>query len=301
MKNKKMFLSVLLRASRLEFLALPFLLVTVGYLASMYNGGTSVFRAFLALIGLIFAHLSVNILNEVSDYRTGIDENTEQTPFSGGSKSLVNSDVNPKYVEWVGLLFIGLSILIGIYFMVKVGLVILPPLVLGIIISYTYTDYLTNYSLGELGMSLGLGILPIIGTDLVQNGSVGTISVIVSIPVGMVAFNLLLMNEFPDVEADKKGGRENLIHRFGREGATKIYLSVAFLTYLALALAVIITGINSLVLCVFSVLPLYRPVVWAIKRPEITPNNEIIRDNLLWNLSTTLLIAVSLLIDQGLI
>lgn len=301
MKNKKMFLSVLLRASRLEFLVLPFLLVTVGYLASRYDGDTSVFRTFLALIGLIFAHLSVNILNEVSDYRTGIDENTEQTPFSGGSKSLVNSDVNPKYVEWVGLLFIGLSVLIGIYFIFKVGLVVLPLLILGIIISYTYTDYLTNYSLGELGMSLGLGILPIIGTDLVQNGSIGTVSVFVSIPVAMVAFNLLLMNEFPDVEADRKGGRKNLIHRFGRKGATKIYLSVAFLTYLVLIPTIIVTGINSLLLCIFSVLFLYRPALWAIQMPEITPNNKIIRDNLLWNLSTTLLIAVSLWINQGLI
>lgn len=285
------------KASRVEFLVLPFILVGTGYVAASYTGDTSILRTIIALLGLLAIHVAVNILNEVSDYRTGIDEDTEETPFSGGSKSLINSDVDVGKVERIGQAFVGISMIVGFYFVAVVGLIILPLFLLGVLIAYTYTDYLTNYTLGEVGMALGLGALPIIGTDIVQNGEFGLMSVVVAVPISLVAFNLLLMNEFPDVEADREGGRKNLIHRFGRRGATKIYIVAALLTHVSIPLIFIATSAGSAVLLTsLSAVLLYRPFRWAVNNPEETPANPTIRDNLLWNIVTTVLIGATLYI-----
>lgn len=285
------------KASRVEFLVLPFILVGTGYVAASYTGDTSILRTIIALLGLLAIHVAVNILNEVSDYRTGIDEDTEETPFSGGSKSLINSDVDVGKVERIGQAFVGISMIVGFYFVAVVGLIILPVFLLGVLIAYTYTDYLTNYTLGEVGMALGLGALPIIGTDIVQNGEFGLMSVVVAVPISLVAFNLLLMNEFPDVEADREGGRKNLIHRFGRRGATKIYIVAALLTHVSIPLIFIATSAGSAVLLTsLSAVLLYRPFRWAVNNPEETPANPTIRDNLLWNIVTTVLIGATLYI-----
>lgn len=295
MRDTKNFLTVVYKASRVEFLVLPIILVGTGYVAAEYTGETNIIRTILALFGLLTIHIAVNILNEVSDYRTGIDENTEDTPFSGGSKSLINSDVSIKKVERVGQAFIIPSLVTGLYFVVIVGTIMLPIFIIGIIIAYTYTDYLTNYSLGEIGMALGLGALPIIGTDIVQNGEIGLVSMVIAVPISLVAFNLLLMNEFPDVEADRKGGRKNLIHRFGRKGASRIYMMVAVLTHVSVFVIYIGTDISwFIILTSISVFFLYKPFEWAAHRPTETPEDETIRDNLLWNISTTVLIGLTL-------
>lgn len=285
------------RASRIEFLVLPFVLIATGYSAASYTGETNLFRTVVALLGLVGAHIAVNILNEVSDYRSGIDEQTEQTPFSGGSKTLLESDVNVKSVERIGQVFMGASIVIGFYFVATIGLIILPVFLLGVLIAYTYTDYLTNYTLGEFGMGLGLGALPVIGTDIVQDGTIGLVPIAVAVPISFLAFNLLLMNEFPDIEADREGGRKNLIHRFGRRVATRIYAAVALFTHISIPIIYVSTEVGSVILVsTVSVILLYRPIRWVVNNPTEKPNDKIIRDNLLWNIVTTGLIGLTLYI-----
>jgi 1,4-dihydroxy-2-naphthoate octaprenyltransferase len=44
----------------------------------------------LLLAGVVLAHISVNLFNEYSDYKTGIDFNTHRSPFSGGSGMIVS-------------------------------------------------------------------------------------------------------------------------------------------------------------------------------------------------------------------
>ena len=297
MSNLRNFLKVTVSAARLEFLVIPFLLVGVGHAASSYNGKTSVIVSVIALVGLLFVHLAVNILNETSDYRSGIDENTDKTPFSGGSKALVNSDVNVKWVETVGMVFLLLGAVVGIYFIVFSSILIAPVLLLGVFIAYTYTDYLTKYTLGETGMALGLGVLPVIGVDIVQNDSIGVVSALVSLPIALVAFNLLLMNEFPDFEADLEGGRQNIIHRFGWRNATTVYILVACLTQVTIVLAYVLSSVEwYFLLTMISSIFLYRPVSWVLGDPMETPENAVIRDNLLWNITTTLIAFVTLMI-----
>ena len=74
-----------LKEIRANFLLLPVVLVAVGAGAAHRAGPVHLPSLALILVGVILAHVSVNLFNEYSDWRTGIDEHTPRTPFSGGS------------------------------------------------------------------------------------------------------------------------------------------------------------------------------------------------------------------------
>ena len=90
--------------ARAPFLLLPPTLVAAGAAASAWDGAFSWSRTLLALVGLIALHMAVNILNEWSDMRTGIDLETERTPFSGGSGTLPAGGMSLKAALIFGLL-----------------------------------------------------------------------------------------------------------------------------------------------------------------------------------------------------
>ncbi len=74
---------------RLPFLILTPACVVLGLATAVWRSGeVSWFRFILALIGAVFAHISVNAFNEYFDLKTGLDYKTERTPFSGGSGTL---------------------------------------------------------------------------------------------------------------------------------------------------------------------------------------------------------------------
>jgi 1,4-dihydroxy-2-naphthoate octaprenyltransferase len=77
--------------------------------------------------------------------------------------------------------------------------------------------------LGELFAGLGLGTLSVLGSYFVQTGSYSHLAMVASIPSLILTHNLLFLNEFPDVHADRKGGRRNLAIFLGRARASKLY------------------------------------------------------------------------------
>ncbi len=91
------------RVARAPFLLLPPTLVASGAAAAAWDGAFSWLHSVLALIGLVVLHMAVNILNEWSDMRTGIDLATERTPFSGGSGTLPAGDMSARTALVFGL------------------------------------------------------------------------------------------------------------------------------------------------------------------------------------------------------
>ena len=74
--------------ARANFLLLPVTLVAVGAAAAAYDGNFDPVATVAALLGLVALHAAVNAFNEYSDFRRGIDLETQRTPFSGGSGTL---------------------------------------------------------------------------------------------------------------------------------------------------------------------------------------------------------------------
>jgi 1,4-dihydroxy-2-naphthoate octaprenyltransferase len=283
--------------ARAPFLLLPPTLVAAGAAASAWDGAFSWSRSVLALIGLVALHMAVNILNEWSDMRTGIDLETERTPFSGGSGTLPAGGMRLRTALVFGLVCAGIGLVIGLWFLSKVGWVLLPILIAGAVAVLAYTDVLARMGIGELAAGFGLGAGPVIGAALIQGGGWSNAAIAASIPAFFMTFNLLLLNEFPDEEADRRGGRRNLIILLGPKTAARIYVLAGLSTAAAIIFAVAQGVLPPL--CLVAVLPsllLVKPVQWAIKDPAEPVPIPALGANVVWNLSTNTLLAVTLAI-----
>ena len=283
--------------ARAPFLLLPPTLVASGAAAAAWDGSFSWSRTVLAAVGLVSLHMAVNILNEWSDMRTGIDLATERTPFSGGSGTLPAGGMRLRTALVFGLVCAGVGLAIGVWFLVEVGWVLLPIIIAGAISVLAYTDVLARIGVGEMAAGFGLGAGSVIGAALVQGGGWSTAAAAASVPAFFMTFNLLLLNEFPDEDADLEGGRRNLVILLGRRPAAWIYAAAGLATPLAIVIAVLLRILPPLSLA--AILPsllLVKPLRWAFADPESPVPIPALGANVAWNLATNAVMALTLVV-----
>lgn len=281
--------------ARVPFLLLPVTLVASGAAAAAYEATLYWTRTVVALAGLISLHAAVNILNEWSDMRTGIDLRTVRTPFSGGSGTLPSETISSRQALIFGLSTAALGLTAGIWLLAQVGPVLLPFMILGAVCVLGYTDLLARIAWGEVAAGLGLGGLPVMGTALVQDGTLGQAAVAAAVPATLMTFNLLLLNEFPDEVADRAGGRRNLVTVLGRRRAAAVYAAAALMTPTAIMAAVVVAVLPVLSLAaMLPVLLLAKPLAWALGDPRQPVPIPALGANVIWILSTNSILAIAL-------
>ncbi len=281
--------------ARAPFLLLPPTLVASGAAAAAWDGNFSWIHTIMALVGLVVLHMAVNILNEWSDMRTGIDLETERTPFSGGSGTLPEGGMDTRSALVFGLMCCAIGLGIGLWFIPRIGVALVPIMILGAISVLAYTDVLARLGVGEIAAGFGLGAGPVIGTALVQDGSWSRAAVAASIPAFLMTFNLLLLNQFPDEAADLKGGRRNLVILLGRRPAARIYAAAAVLTPISIALGVALGWLPALALVgTLPSLLLVKPIQWSMANAMEPVPIPALGANVAWNLATNTLVAVGL-------
>ena len=207
-------------------------LAFLGTCIAWYDGTFHLGYALLAFFGLLLAHVSVDVLNEYFDYKSGVDLETVKTPFSGGSGALPAGLISPKQALWLGLGSFLAIIPVGIYFTVTRGWLLLPLLLVAAVCIIFYTPVILKLRWPEWSPGLGLGFLPVLGAYFVQTSTYTLPAVIACIPSGILVHNLLLLNEFPDVEADSKAGRKTLPITMGTAKAGIVYSVLTVIVYL---------------------------------------------------------------------
>ena len=283
--------------ARAPFLLLSITLVASGAAAAAFEGHFSWVHTLLALVGLVALHIAVDALNEWSDMRSGLDLETKRTPFSGGSGTLPAGEMSRGTALAFGLTASAIGLAIGIWFLTKVTTNLLPIMVVGAFCVLFYTDVLAKMGIGEIAAGVGLGTLPVVGTALVQDGTWVSAAIAASIPAFLMTFNLLLLNEFPDETADRKHGRRNLIVMLGRKPAALVYAVAALLTPASIVVAVFMDYLPMVSLA--ALLPsllLAKPLGWAISDPSQEVPIPALGANVMWNLGTNTLLAVTFVV-----
>ena len=297
---------------RAPFLILAVFLVIIGLAFSVKYPHTADFsfnwlHAALLVIGVLLSHISVNLFNEYSDFQTRIDFNTSRTPFSGGSGMITEGKTRPASVKTVGIFTLTIAALIGIYFAYVSHWFVIVFALIGAFSVLFYTNFLAKRVLGELFAGLALGTFVVLGTYIAMTANPGLplaglfpAEVIwISIPPGILTSLLLLINQFPDAEADKAGGRRHLVIRYGWKGASYIYTGGMFATF-AIIVLMPIFGISSAWIYI-ALLPLPLAVkasVTAIKHGNDTGKLvPALGSNVMTVLLTDLLLAVAVFIE----
>lgn len=219
---------VLARAPFLTASVVPVLLGTA--LAYRLKGAFRPLDFVLVLLGMVFAHLGVNLANDYFDFQQGADQNNQfRNPFSGGSPSLAEGRESPLRFLRLFLLSFALAALCGITLMVRVDRGIGPIFwiaLAGFVSGFFYTAPPLKFvyrGLGELFIMLGFGVLPVLGTYYVQTGMLALEPVIAGAAVGLLTTNILYINQFPDYRSDKEAGKSTLVVRLGTARARFLY------------------------------------------------------------------------------
>jgi 1,4-dihydroxy-2-naphthoate polyprenyltransferase len=287
---------------RVPFLLLNLSCVALGAGCAFWRRGSIDWTdALLALVGAVCAHASVNSLNEYSDFHTGVDSRTVRTPFSGGSGTLQRHPEMVGYALGIGLTCAAVTAAIGIYFVVACGWRILLVGILGLVTVSLYTPWLTRRPfLCLVAPGLGFGTCMVMGTDAVLGGDYSMAAFAASMVPFFLVSNLLLLNQFPDVEADRTGGRKNVLIVHGIRAGAAIYTLFQAGAYISVIVAVVVRILPPLSLLALLTFPLaVRTSIGAIRdgtdRDKLKPALGI---NVLINLLTPLLLASGLFLSR---
>jgi len=187
---------------------------------------------FLAMmLASILIQSATNMFNEYYDYQRGLD--TADSVGIGGA--IVRDGVNPKLILNLAMLFIMISVLLGIYITLNSSIWIAVVGVISIAVGYLYTGgpYPIAYSpFGELFAGVFMGLVIILITFYIQTGGITTESVLFSIPTSILISAILTANNIRDLDGDQKNGRRTLVILLGKERAIKLLLGMFLLSYL---------------------------------------------------------------------
>ena len=296
MTNTKLILGPM----RVPFLILTPACILLGLGTAVWEfGKVNFFHFVIVLIGAVAAHISVNAFNEYFDFKSGLDFKTTPTPFSGGSGTLPAQPDQVRSALMTAWVTFGITALVGLYFSIIRGWSLLPLGLLGLVIIFTYTTWLTrNPILCLVAPGLGFGPLMVIGAHFALTGQYTWTALIASLVPFFLVSNLLLLNQFPDVEADRTVGRRHYPILIGKQTSSLIFNLFLILTYLTIGL-----GVSFGYLPVFSLIGLLTlviavPVGLAAFRnaEDVSQLIPFMGRNVIINILTPILVAVGLFV-----
>lgn len=264
-----------LRTFRLPFLVLTPVCVLLGA-SIVIASHTAVDDVMIALVltGAVAAHISINALNEYHDFNSGLDLQTRRTAFSGGSGALPDHPEAATAVLIAGLLSLLATIAIGGYLIAVTGTSILPIGIAGIVLVASYTQWLNRSPwLCLIAPGTGFGSLMVVGTHLVLTGNVSGPIWLVSLVPFFLINNLLLLNQYPDINADASVGRKTFPIVFGINNSNIVYALFMAAAYATIVLLVAskqipVTGLFALLPLVLSLFALGGAVRYSSKIGE---------------------------------
>lgn len=220
----------------------------------------------LVLIGVIVNHVALNMADDYFDYKHAVDrlKPGEKNPFTGGSRTLSTGQIGPSSMLKAFTGLFAVTVLIGLYLTGQRGLPVLVFGLIGVSCSIFYTAPPVSFShhgLGELGMLLNFGPTIGLGSYFVQAQRLNTEAFLATLPMGMMLFSMIVINEIPDYEEDREEGKYTLIARYGKRAGVKIYTASWVLTYSVLVAAVLLRITHTITLVSFlSVRYAYRSI-----------------------------------------
>ncbi|WP_372971371.1 prenyltransferase [Marinobacter sp.] len=233
--------AAVVRASRPNFLLLAPLCAGLGVALAWQQGQPpALLDTILVLTGAVLAHAAVNLLNEYEDFASGLDLITRRTPFSGGSGALPESPSAATRVLIAAFGALALVIAIGVYFLALRGVPMLVLGAAGVALVLTYTRWITRSPLiCLLAPGLGFGPVMILGSLEALGARLDSAALTVSLISLLLVSELLLINQIPDADADRKVGRRHLVITLGEPTAARLVGFLLLASYGVLAAGLI--------------------------------------------------------------
>jgi 1,4-dihydroxy-2-naphthoate octaprenyltransferase len=255
-------------------------------------------RFIAALIGAIFIQVGTNLSNDYSDARRGADTEDRLGPVRVTAGGLVP----PRQVLRATYVSFGVAVLAGIYLIAVAGWELLLVGAASILAGVLYTGGPRPYGyegLGELFVFLFFGIVAVVGSYFVQTKHLVWEALALAIPVGLLASAILVVNNFRDIDTDRRAGKRTLAVRLGRERTRSLYAGIVYLAYVLAPVTWLFGPLKPWVLLPWLTLPVAAPVVRTVRNRIDGPSlNQALAQTGLLQLAFCMLLAAGLLLSR---
>lgn len=241
-----------IEAMRLRTLPVSVAGVIAGCGCAIWQGSFKIVPALLCLFFAVFAQIASNFGNEYYDFKNGMDRKGRD----GFRRGVTEGDITPQAMKWATFITLGIAAVIGCSLLLYGGLWLIP---IGCLILFSALAYstgpfpLSHNGLGDIAVIIFFGMVPVILTFYLQAGVwIGMPeTVATSVAIGLLAANVLTVNNYRDKEDDEDVGKYTTVVVFGRKVMGRVYL---------------LSGILAMVIMT----PLWMQLpVWALLAPII--------------------------------
>ena len=240
--------------------------VLVGTALAATHGTFKVLTFLAALVGALFIQIGTNLSNDYSDARRGADTEDRLGPVRVTAGGLVP----PRQVLIATYVAFALAVLAGTYLIATAGWELLLVGALSILAGVLYTGGPRPYGyegLGEVFVFLFFGVVAVAGSYFAQRETLIWESLVLAVPVGLLASAILVVNNVRDLETDRRAGKKTSAVRLGRRRARDLFAALVYGAFLTAPAAWIAggRGLSPWLLLPFLALPLAAPVVRTVR------------------------------------
>jgi 1,4-dihydroxy-2-naphthoate octaprenyltransferase len=255
-------------------------------------------RFLAALLGAVFIQVGTNLSNDYSDARRGADTEDRLGPVRVTAGGLVP----PKQVLIATYVSFGLAVLAGVYLIVVAGWLLLVIGAASILAGVLYTGGPRPYGyegLGELFVFLFFGVVAVAGSFFVQVRHLHWEAFALSIPVGLLAAAILVVNNIRDIDSDRRASKRTLAVKLGRTRTRRLFAGIVYLAFLLAPVTWIFGPVKPWVMLTWLALPLAAALVRIVHTRTDGPslNGALARSGML-QLAFCVLLSAGLLLSR---
>ena len=285
-------------AARLRTLPAAIAPVLVGTALAGYLHVFHPLRFVAALVGAIFIQVGTNLSNDYSDARRGADAEDRLGPVRVTAGGLVPPDqvLVATYVSF------GVAVAAGVYLVIVAGWELLVVGAASILAGVLYTGGPRPYGyegLGEVFVFLFFGIVAVAGSFFVQVKHLDWEAFALAVPVGLLAAAILVVNNYRDIDSDRRANKRTLAVRLGRAGTRTMFAVIIYLAYLLATVTWIFGPLKPWVLLSWLTLPLAADVVRVVRNRTDGPSlNQALAQTGMLQLAFCVLLSAGLLLSR---
>jgi 1,4-dihydroxy-2-naphthoate octaprenyltransferase len=252
--------SVWIEATRPKTLPAAVAPVLVGTALAAHGGSADYAAAGLCLLFALLIQIGTNFANDYYDFIQGADSASRVGPRRAVAAGLVRPEVMKRAM--VAVFALAFAVGLGLIAWGGPGLIVIGVASIACGVAYTGGPFPLGYNgLGDLFVFVFFGLVAVGATFFVQTGEVTVDAILAAIPIGLLAANILVVNNYRDVETDRAAGKRTLVVRFGR-GAARAQFDASLVVALAMPFVFWARGFSPWVLAPL----LLAPVAWRQAR-----------------------------------
>lgn len=221
-------------AIRPKTLSLAFSPVLVGNsLAHADQGSLQWGVAAVTLAAALLIQIGTNLYNDAADHELG----TDGADRLGPRRATAQGWLTGAQVKRGAAVSFGAAFLLGIYLAGVGGWPIVALGLASLTAGFAYTGGakpIAYSALGELFVFLFFGVFAVTGSHYLQTLTLSSTAAVAGAALGLLAAAVLLVNNYRDLDSDRRAGKLTLCHRLGRERARWFYTLLLLAPFLLL-------------------------------------------------------------------